>query len=39
MTDTPLIPTGGHVLAALDASPHARAIADLAAWAAQRLGA
>ncbi len=38
MTDTPLIPTGGHVLAALDASPHARAIADLAAWAAQRLG-
>lgn len=38
MTDAPLIPTGGRVLAAIDASAHARDVADLAAWAAQRLG-
>lgn len=37
MTPTPLIPTGGRVLAAIDGSAHARSVADLAAWAALRL--
>ena len=38
MSDIPLIPDGGRVIAAVDASAHARGVADLAAWAAQRLG-
>lgn len=37
MTDAPLIPTGGRVLAAIDGSAHARGVADLAAWSARRL--
>lgn len=38
MSDIPLIPDAGRVIAAVDASAHARGVADLAAWAAQRLG-
>mgnify|MGYP002716605055 CR=1 FL=1 len=38
MSDIPLIRDGGRVIAAVDASAHARGVAALAAWAAQRLG-